>query len=298
MKERDGSGFLATSFHRNWRGLDQILKNAGAGFFITSSTFRSSSRKLKDKLKVLSKAGMSGARFCSVVYFSLSDEEEMWRTGCLEDDRLIALLSTVVKHNSQHLNMQTWQEVTVSGDNELLKDSQNRPCFVRTDSMKQENTVKANKQSVSGTDLLQALKRHKPCQYCILHKSTYTHQPQGRRGQVSLLCDRPEGGQWRGSCLAQRVEDETSLSQGCCPQAGKESEGGALWKFYFHLPNSGFQAVCPSAPTITSLLIPESLPVLHPIALVWCKEGERLSNKSTRWKSRTLNPSWGGLHMV
>lgn len=110
------------------------------------------------------------------------------------------------------------------------------------------------KQSILGTDLLQALKRHKLCQYCLLLKSMYTHQPptQVRPSLSSVWQTRRRSG----------AEDGTPLSQGCCPQAGKGSEGGALWEFYFHLPNSGFQALCPSAATITilCLLLSESLP--------------------------------------
>ena len=77
VKKSDGSDFLATSLHAIRRGLDRILKNAGVGFSITSSTFSSSTKKLKEKLWVLSKAGMSGARSRNIVYFSVSDEEEM-----------------------------------------------------------------------------------------------------------------------------------------------------------------------------------------------------------------------------
>ncbi|XP_058029453.1 uncharacterized protein KIAA1958-like [Ahaetulla prasina] len=54
VKKTDGSDFLATSLHAIRRGLDRILKNAGIGFSITSGSFNSSTKKLKEKLRVLS----------------------------------------------------------------------------------------------------------------------------------------------------------------------------------------------------------------------------------------------------
>uniref|UniRef100_A0A8B9QJQ4 KIAA1958 n=1 Tax=Apteryx owenii TaxID=8824 RepID=A0A8B9QJQ4_APTOW len=178
VKKTDGSDFLATSLHTIRRGLDRILKNAGVGFSISSSTFNSSTKKLKEKLRVLSKAGMSGARSRNVVYFSLSDEEEMWRTGCLGDSSPEALLSTVVKYNSQYLNMRTLQEHVdlMFGDIELLKDSQNRPFFARTDSVKRENRVSANKVCY-GQIYHEHSKGHKLCPYCLLYKYMYVHRP-------------------------------------------------------------------------------------------------------------------------
>ncbi|XP_020828104.1 uncharacterized protein KIAA1958 homolog [Phascolarctos cinereus] len=178
VKKTDGSDFLATSLHAIRRGLDRILKNAGVGFSITSNTFSSSTKKLKEKLRVLSKAGMSGARSRNIVYFSLSDEEEMWRTGCLGDDSPIALLSTVVKYNSQYLNMRTLQEHAdlMYGDIELLKDSQNRPFFARTDSVKRENRVNATKVCY-GQIYHEHSKGHKLCPFCLLYKYMYIHRP-------------------------------------------------------------------------------------------------------------------------
>ncbi|KYO35145.1 hypothetical protein Y1Q_0001031 [Alligator mississippiensis] len=178
VKKTDGSDFLATSLHAIRRGLDRILKNAGVGFSITSSTFSSSTKKLKEKLRVLSKAGMSGARSRNIVYFSLSDEEEMWRTGCLGDDNPVALLSTVVKYNSQYLNMRTLQEHAdlMFGDIELLKDSQNRPFFARTDSVKRENRLSSNKVCY-GQIYHEHSKGHKLCPYCLLYKYMYIHRP-------------------------------------------------------------------------------------------------------------------------
>lgn len=110
VKKTDGSDLLATSLHAIHRGLDRILKNADIGFSITNESFTSSTKKHKEKLRVLRKAGMSGAHSRYIVYFSLSDEEQMWRIGCLEDGSPLALLSTVVKYNSQYLNMRTLQE--------------------------------------------------------------------------------------------------------------------------------------------------------------------------------------------
>ncbi|XP_038259190.1 uncharacterized protein KIAA1958 homolog isoform X2 [Dermochelys coriacea] len=178
VKKTDGSDFLATSLHAIRRGLDRILKNAGVGFSITSSTFTSSTKKLKEKLRVLSKAGMSGARSRNIVYFSLSDEEEMWRTGCLGDESPVALLSTVVKYNSQYLNMRTLQEHAdlMYGDIELLKDSQNRPFFARTDSVKREHRVSSNKVCF-GQIYHEHSKGHKLCPYCLLYKYMYIHRP-------------------------------------------------------------------------------------------------------------------------
>ncbi|KAH1169249.1 uncharacterized protein KIAA1958 homolog isoform X2 [Mauremys mutica] len=178
VKKTDGSDFLATSLHAIRRGLDRILKNAGVGFSITSSTFTSSTKKLKEKLRVLSKAGMSGARSRNIVYFSLSDEEEMWRTGCLSDESPVALLSTVVKYNSQYLNMRTLQEHAdlMYGDIELLKDSQNRPFFARTDSVKREHRVSSNKVCY-GQIYHEHSKGHKRCPYCLLYKYMYIHRP-------------------------------------------------------------------------------------------------------------------------
>ncbi|XP_074984959.1 uncharacterized protein KIAA1958 homolog isoform X3 [Caretta caretta] len=178
VKKTDGSDFLATSLHAIRRGLDRILKNAGVGFSITSSTFTSSTKKLKEKLRVLSKAGMSGARSRNIVYFSLSDEEEMWKTGCLGDESPVALLSTVVKYNSQYLNMRTLQEHAdlMYGDIELLKDSQNRPFFARTDSVKREHRVSSNKVCY-GQIYHEHSKGHKLCPYCLLYKYMYIHRP-------------------------------------------------------------------------------------------------------------------------
>ncbi|KAK2514941.1 hypothetical protein Q9233_014679 [Columba guinea] len=79
--------------------LNELLED----FYITMKKTDGSdflARKLKEKLEVPSKAGMAGAHSCNVACFSLSDEEEMWETRCLGDYSSIALMSTVVKHNS------------------------------------------------------------------------------------------------------------------------------------------------------------------------------------------------------
>uniref|UniRef100_A0A663FE64 KIAA1958 n=1 Tax=Aquila chrysaetos chrysaetos TaxID=223781 RepID=A0A663FE64_AQUCH len=162
VKKTDGSGFLAMSLH-----------NAGAGFSVTSSNFSSSTRNLKEKLKVLSKTGMSGAHSCNV----------MWRTGCLGDDSPVALLSMVVKYNSQYLNVRTLQEHVdlMFGDIELLKDAQNRPFFARTDSVKQENRVNVNRAHY-GQIYHEHSKGHKLCPYCLLYKDVwYEEQRMGLR---------------------------------------------------------------------------------------------------------------------
>ncbi|XP_033029916.1 uncharacterized protein KIAA1958 homolog isoform X1 [Lacerta agilis] len=178
VKKTDGSDFLATSLHAIRRGLDRILKNAGIGFSITSGSFGSSTKKLKEKLRVLSKAGMSGARSRNIIYFSLSDEEEMWRIGCLGDGSPVALLSTVVKYNSQYLNMRTLQEHAdlMYGDIELLKDSQNRPFFARTDNVKREKRLGSNGVCY-GQIYHDHSKGHKVCPYCLLYKYMYIHRP-------------------------------------------------------------------------------------------------------------------------
>ncbi|XP_059513651.1 uncharacterized protein KIAA1958 homolog isoform X3 [Myotis daubentonii] len=178
VKKSDGSDFLATSLHAIRRGLDRILKNAGVGFSITSSTFSSSTKKLKEKLWVLSKAGMSGARSRNIIYFSLSDEEEMWQAGCLGDDSPITLLSTVVKYNSQYLNMRTLQEHAdlMYGDIELLKDPQNQPYFARTDSVKRESRS-ASTRICHGKIYHEHSRGHKQCPYCLLYKYMYIHRP-------------------------------------------------------------------------------------------------------------------------
>ncbi|XP_006771254.1 PREDICTED: uncharacterized protein KIAA1958 homolog isoform X2 [Myotis davidii] len=178
VKKSDGSDFLATSLHAIRRGLDRILKNAGVGFSITSSTFSSSTKKLKEKLWVLSKAGMSGARSRNIIYFSLSDEEEMWQAGCLGDDSPITLLSTVVKYNSQYLNMRTLQEHAdlMYGDIELLQDPQNQPYFARTDSVKRESRS-ASTRICHGKIYHEHSKGHKQCPYCLLYKYMYIHRP-------------------------------------------------------------------------------------------------------------------------
>ncbi|XP_064436166.1 uncharacterized protein KIAA1958 homolog isoform X2 [Mirounga angustirostris] len=178
VKKSDGSDFLATSLHAIRRGLDRILKNAGVGFSITSSTFSSSTKKLKEKLWVLSKAGMSGARARNIVYFSLSDEEEMWQAGCLGDDSPVTLLSTVVKYNSQYLNMRTLQEHAdlMYGDIELLKDPQNQPYFARTDSVKRESRSGTTR-VCHGKIYHEHSRGHKQCPYCLLYKYMYTHRP-------------------------------------------------------------------------------------------------------------------------
>ncbi|DAA26477.1 uncharacterized protein KIAA1958 homolog isoform X2 [Bos indicus] len=178
VKKSDGSDFLATSLHAIRRGLDRILKNAGVGFSITSSTFSSSTKKLKEKLWVLSKAGMSGARSRNIVYFSVSDEEEMWQTGCLGDDSPITLLSTVVKYNSQYLNMRTLQEHAdlMYGDIELLTDPQNHSYFARTDSVKRESRS-ASTRVCHGKIYHEHSRGHKQCPYCLLYKYMYVHRP-------------------------------------------------------------------------------------------------------------------------
>ncbi|XP_044796389.1 uncharacterized protein KIAA1958 homolog isoform X2 [Bubalus kerabau] len=178
VKKSDGSDFLATSLHAIRRGLDRILKNAGVGFSITSSTFSSSTKKLKEKLWVLSKAGMSGARSRNIVYFSVSDEEEMWQAGCLGDDSPITLLSTVVKYNSQYLNMRTLQEHAdlMYGDIELLTDPQNHSYFARTDSVKRESRS-ASTRVCHGKIYHEHSRGHKQCPYCLLYKYMYVHRP-------------------------------------------------------------------------------------------------------------------------
>ncbi|XP_008101641.2 uncharacterized protein KIAA1958 homolog isoform X3 [Anolis carolinensis] len=178
VKKTDGTDFLATSLHAIRRGLDRILKNAGIGFSITSGSFNSSTKKLKEKLRVLSKAGMSGARSRNIVYFSFSDEEEMWRTGCLGDGSPVALLSTVVKYNSQYLNMRTLQEHAdlMYGDIELLKDAQNRPFFARTDNVKREKRMGLNR-VYYGQIYHEHSKGHRFCPYCLLYKYMYLHRP-------------------------------------------------------------------------------------------------------------------------
>ncbi|XP_066468716.1 uncharacterized protein KIAA1958 homolog [Tiliqua scincoides] len=178
VKKTDGSDFLATSLHAIRRGLDRILKNAGIGFSITSGSFSSSTKKLKEKLRVLSKAGMSGSRSRKIVYFSLLDEEEMWRIGCLGDGSPVALLSTVVKYNSQYLNIRTLQEHAdlMYGDIELLKDSQNRPFFARTDNVKREKQMSSNR-ICYGKIYHEHSRGHKLCPYCLLYKYMYIHRP-------------------------------------------------------------------------------------------------------------------------
>ncbi|XP_075064643.1 uncharacterized protein KIAA1958 homolog isoform X2 [Mixophyes fleayi] len=178
VKKTDGSDFLATSLHAIRRGLDRILKNAGAGFSITSSVFNSSSQKLKEKLRMLNKAGMSGSRSRNIVYFTLTDEEEMWRIGCLGDDGPVPLLSSVVKYNSQFLNMRTLQEHAdlMYGDIELLKDANNQPFFARTDSVKRDKQATINKMCY-GQIYHEHSNGHRRCPYCLLYKYMYTHRP-------------------------------------------------------------------------------------------------------------------------
>ncbi|XP_069623173.1 uncharacterized protein KIAA1958 homolog isoform X2 [Ranitomeya imitator] len=178
VKKTDGSDFLATSLHAIRRGLDRILKNAGAGFSITGSVFNSSSQKLKEKLRLLNKAGMSGSRSRNIVYFTLADEEEMWRIGCLGDDGPVPLLSSVVKYNSQFLNMRTLQEHAdlMYGDIELLKDGNNQSFFARTDSVKRDKQANPNKMCY-GQIYHEHSKGNRRCPYCLLYKYMYTHRP-------------------------------------------------------------------------------------------------------------------------
>ncbi|XP_044127194.1 uncharacterized protein KIAA1958-like isoform X2 [Bufo gargarizans] len=178
VKKTDGSDFLATSLHAIRRGLDRILKNAGAGFSITSSVFNSSSQKLKEKLRMLNKAGMSGSRSRNIVYFTLADEEEMWRIGCLGDDGPVPLLSSVVKYNSQFLNMRTLQEHAdlMYGDIELLTDGNNQSFFARTDSVKRDKQANPNKMCY-GQIYHEHSKGPRRCPYCLLYKYMYTHRP-------------------------------------------------------------------------------------------------------------------------
>ncbi|XP_029776667.1 uncharacterized protein KIAA1958 homolog isoform X1 [Suricata suricatta] len=225
VKKSDGSDFLATSLHAIRRGLDRILKNAGVGFSITSSTFSSSTKKLKEKLWVLSKAGMSGARSRNIVYFSLSDEEEMWQAGCLGDDSPITLLSTVVKYNSQYLNMRTLQEHAdlMYGDIELLKDPQNQPYFARTDSVKRESRSSSTR-VCHGKIYHEHSRGHKQCPYCLLYKYMYIHRPPTQMEAKSpfYLTARKEaadmGSVWSPGGLAPTVAvSESPLGPGHCP---------------------------------------------------------------------------------
>ncbi|KAM9329198.1 uncharacterized protein KIAA1958 homolog isoform 2-T2 [Gastrophryne carolinensis] len=178
VKKTDGSDFLATSLHAIRRGLDRILKNSGAGFSITSSTFNSSSQKLKEKLRMLNKAGMSGSRSRNIIYFTLVDEEEMWRIGCLGDDGPAPLLASVVKYNSQFFNMRTLQEHAdlMYGDIELLKDANNRPFFARTDAVKRDKQANPSKMCY-GQMYHEHSNGHQRCPYCLLYKYMYTHRP-------------------------------------------------------------------------------------------------------------------------
>ncbi|XP_013921621.1 PREDICTED: uncharacterized protein KIAA1958-like [Thamnophis sirtalis] len=188
VKKTDGSYFLATSLHAIRQGLDRIVKNAGIGFSITSGSFNSSTKKFKEKLKVLSKAGMSGARSCNIVYFSLSGEEEMWRIGCFGDGSPLALLSTVVKYNSQFLNMRMLQEHAdlMYGDIEFLKDSQNWPFFARTDNAKREKGMGLS-QVCHSQIYHEHAKGQRRCPYCLLYKYMYIHHPQSTRSPFCLI---------------------------------------------------------------------------------------------------------------
>ncbi|XP_042188576.1 uncharacterized protein KIAA1958 isoform X2 [Callorhinchus milii] len=182
VRKTDGSDFLATSLHAIRRGLDRVLKNANVGFSVGDGTFKSSSQKLKEKLRMLNKAGMSGSRSRNIIYFSGLDEEEMWRAGYLGDSNPVALLSVVVKFNSQYFNMRTLQEHVdlTYGDIELMKDAENRPFFARTDMVKRENKVCGNKLFFGQIyhEHSEGLKR---CPYCLLYKYMYAHRPLSHR---------------------------------------------------------------------------------------------------------------------
>ncbi|XP_048474956.1 uncharacterized protein KIAA1958 isoform X3 [Rhincodon typus] len=186
VRKTDGSDFLATSLHAIRRGLDRVLKNANVGFSIGDAGFKSSTQKLKDKLRQLNKAGMSGSRSRNIIYFSGQDEEEMWQAGYLGDANPVALLSVVVKFNSQYFNMRTLQEHVdlMYGDIELLKDTENRPFFARTDMVKRENKVCSNKLCFGQIyhEHSEGLKR---CPYCLLYKYMYTHRPPSQRDPKS-----------------------------------------------------------------------------------------------------------------
>ncbi|XP_069779281.1 uncharacterized protein KIAA1958 isoform X2 [Narcine bancroftii] len=186
VRKTDGSDFLATSLHAIRRGLDRVLKNANVGFSIGDAVFKSSTQKLKDKLRMLNKAGMSGSRSRNIIYFTGQDEEEMWQAGYLGDTNPVALLSVVVKFNSQYFNMRTLQEHVdlMYGDIELLKDAENRPFFARTDMVKRESKVCSNKLCFGQVyhEHSEGLKR---CPYCLLYKYMYTHRPPSRRDPKS-----------------------------------------------------------------------------------------------------------------
>ncbi|XP_078070189.1 uncharacterized protein KIAA1958 isoform X2 [Mustelus asterias] len=186
VRKTDGSDFLATSLHAIRRGLDRVLKNGNVGFSIGDAIFKSSTQKLKDKLRQLNKAGMSGSRSRNIIYFSGQDEEEMWQAGYLGDANPVALLSVVVKFNSQYFNMRTLQEHVdlMYGDIELLKDAENRPFFARTDMVKRESKVCSNKLCFGQIyhEHSEGLKR---CPYCLLYKYMYTHRPPSQRDPKS-----------------------------------------------------------------------------------------------------------------
>ncbi|XP_078251140.1 uncharacterized protein KIAA1958 isoform X2 [Rhinoraja longicauda] len=186
VRKTDGSDFLATSLHAIRRGLDRVLKNANVGFSVGDAIFNSSTLKLRDKLRMLNKAGMSGSRSRNIIYFTGQDEEEMWQAGYLGDTNPVALLSVVVKFNSQYFNMRTLQEHVdlMYGDIELLKDTENRPFFARTDMVKRESKVCSNKLCFGQVyhEHSEGLKR---CPYCLLYKYMYTHRPPSQRDPKS-----------------------------------------------------------------------------------------------------------------
>lgn len=98
-------------------------------FSTTSSTFSSSTRKLKNKPKSWARHVWWLLPQCLLLPCWWG---EVWRIGCLGGDSPIALLSRG-KYCSQDLNMQTLQEKAgrESDDIELLRDSQNRLFFAR-----------------------------------------------------------------------------------------------------------------------------------------------------------------------
>lgn len=141
-KERVTSDFLATSL-RHPPSLDRILKNAGWGLLHHQQHLQLVHQKLKEKLWVLSKAGMSGARSRSIVYFSVSDEEEMWQAGCPKGMTALSrfpvhcgqVQQPVPEHEGCR-SMPTWCTAT-SSCSQTHRTIPRR----RTDSVKRENGV-------------------------------------------------------------------------------------------------------------------------------------------------------------
>lgn len=154
----------------------------------------------------------------------------MWQAGCLGDDSPITLLSTVVKYNSQYLNMRTLAGAC-------------RPDVRRHRSCSQTHrtipTSPGQTASSGEPECFPAVCHGKICTTSIpgatnsvltrlLYKYMYVHRPpHPDGGQVPFLPYSQEGGCRHGQGVVRGAEDSLCLF-GSCPELSQEGQAGKL----------------------------------------------------------------------